>query len=239
MEKICPKYDPLALLSINLCWIMIILFFIPLISPFILAAHEIHMKDGRIFKTETFWENDDEILFDKYDTTIYLDKNKVEKIVKKIDDTSSNEIKEKLKKKFNTNGAIIFLKDGRTIIAKKTSIEGDLVSCTTDDATIFFEENEINQIAKIDKKSTAENQTNFPKMPVRINKNNLQRNTQSDVFESIRLKPMVFKEVRVRCQCCGGGGIKRGVYRGSGPLPPCYCCGGTGRKYVMKWVRPE
>jgi hypothetical protein len=44
-------------------------------------AHEIHMKDGRIIKSKTIWEEDELVNYEKFGTVIGIKKDLVKEII--------------------------------------------------------------------------------------------------------------------------------------------------------------
>lgn len=128
-----------------------------IIIPFVSIAHEIHLKNGRVIEVDSYWDRDGEIIYEQYGTTIYLDKKKIKEIKTEDENqfaqkqaTKNKKIKE-LEKKYNTIGAVIFLKSGKTIIAKKTWFEDGLIYCKTDKQVLHLTIDQISQFGRASK----------------------------------------------------------------------------------------
>lgn len=73
-------------------------------------ADEIHLKNGRIIKLDSYWKENGDIVYEKFGATMYIDQNKIKKIIKESEDEISERKSiedEKLKsqiQKYNTNG---------------------------------------------------------------------------------------------------------------------------------------
>lgn len=123
-------------------------------------ADEIHLKNGRIIKLDSYWEENGNIVYEKFGATLYIDQNKIKKIIKESEEEISqrNSIEdEKLKsriKKFNTNGGGVFLKNGKFFVATKTWYQDGLVYCETAKERLYFEPEKISQIAPISSKKS-------------------------------------------------------------------------------------
>ena len=127
------------------CFLILIIFF-----TFPAFADEIHLKNGRIVKIDDYWEQAGQITYEQYGTTMYINKKDVAKIKKgSSEQLNENEEKKKeLKQKYNTNGCVVFLKNGKTIIGYKSWFEDGLVYCVTDKKTYHILEKDIMQFSK-------------------------------------------------------------------------------------------
>lgn len=118
------------------------------------VTHDILLKDGRKIQVEDYWEEDGQICFEKHDTIVRLNKNRVKKIIfidseemarrKKM----TEEKKADMKKKYTSDGAIVLLNDGSSFEAKATWVKDGLIACKTDTTIHYFEENEVREIVK-------------------------------------------------------------------------------------------
>jgi hypothetical protein len=136
----------------------------------ITVTHDILLKDGRKIQVEDYWEEEGHICFEKHDTIVRLNKNRVKKIIF-IDNEEiarreklAKEKKANLEKKYTSDGAVVYLNDGRSVVAKATWVENDLIACKTDTTTHYFKESEITQIVKAEMPDT-------PKISIKIKSN--------------------------------------------------------------------
>jgi hypothetical protein len=207
---------------------LILLFF-----SFYVYAHEIHMKNGKIYTTETYWEQDGKILIQKYGATLCLDKNNIEKIINETKSKVSDEAIRTLKTKYNHVSPTVFLQDGRKWKAIKTWFENGYIYCETTDGLFRFTEAQITnieapvpiEIQRIDSGVTSRSSPNISP----IYHNNYEQNN-----------------TKRRCSKCNGTGYYTGwkwgqKYEGTDsfgnpilipvqvPTPTwCFMCGGTG-----------
>ena len=116
-------------------------------------ADEIHLKNGRIIKLDSYWKENGNIVYEKFGATMYINQNKINKIIKESEDEISQRKSiedEKLKsriQKYNTNGGGVFLKNGKFFVATKTWYQDGLVYCETEKKQLHFEPEKISQIA--------------------------------------------------------------------------------------------
>ncbi|MDX9964476.1 hypothetical protein, partial [Desulfobacter postgatei] len=120
--------------------ILIIFFTFPAFSD------EIHLKNGRIVKIDEYWEQDGQITYEQYGTTMYINKKDVAKIVK--ENSEQLVVEKKEKQKYNTNGCVIFLKNGETIIGYKSWFEDGIIYCEAKNTTYHILEKDIMQFSK-------------------------------------------------------------------------------------------
>jgi len=130
-----------------------------LISVFLLLflvsseADEIHLKNGRIIKLDSYWEDNGDIVYEKFGATMYIDQNKIKKIIKEDENeiaqrkSIEDEELESQIQKYNTNGGGVFLKNGKVVVATKTWYQDGLVYCDTKKKRLYFKPEEIKQIA--------------------------------------------------------------------------------------------
>lgn len=84
-------------------FLKVIVFFILIYSASAVNAHEIHMKDGRIIESETVWEENDIVKYQKYEAIIGIKKNLVKKII------YNEEPKEEIALKFKPLSIVEFI----------------------------------------------------------------------------------------------------------------------------------
>jgi hypothetical protein len=118
------------------------------------VTHDILLKDGRKIQVEDYWEEEGYICFEKYDTIVKLNKNKIKEIIfidneemarrKKV----AAQKKADMKKKYTTDGGVVLLNDGSTYEAKATWVEEGMIACKTKTTILYFKENEIREIVK-------------------------------------------------------------------------------------------
>lgn len=202
--------------------------------PSFLDAHEIHMKNGQVYKTDTYWEKDGEILVEKFGATLYLDKNNIEKIVNQVESQLSDKDKNRLERKYNHQAPIVVLKDGRKFKAKKTWFKDGYIYCKTEDEIFEFTQSQINELILPKVKL-------IPTSYTRTFNSNRQKQPWSSVLERN------FERKKSRCSKCNGTGrigdwrwgteiighdsygnpIKKNVQVASGTRN-CPLCNGTG-----------
>jgi len=123
-------------------------------------ADEIHLKNGRVIDTDSYWEENDRIAYEMFGATIYIDKSKIKKIVTENENEVSQKkshMREKQKKlfqKYNTNGGAVILKNGDFFVAKRTWYQDGVIYCETEKGSLYFKPEEISQIGSTSTNST-------------------------------------------------------------------------------------